>query len=189
MILLEILNPIDKSEAGLILAVMMIVSLIIGFVTGWVLKGLRSGDVNVNIDGLNAEIDQLKTKVTSLDKSNLDLTVKNNSLQTDLEAWHSRKVSISQVEADAVSISAEHQANAEKLGFNAVSGDNRDDLTMIHGVGPFIEKKLNHLGIYTFDQISGFNVETINKVTDAIEFFPGRIERDNWVDQAKDLKD
>jgi len=62
-----------------------------------------------------------------------------------------------------------------------------DDLTLISGIGGWIEKKLNALDIYTFKQIANFNNEDIDVVTDAIEFFPGRIERDEWVHQAKDL--
>ena len=60
----------------------------------------------------------------------------------------------------------------------------RDDLTIIKGIGPFIEKRLNMLGIYTFRQISEFTPDTIEHITKAIEFFPKRIIRDNWVGQA-----
>jgi predicted flap endonuclease-1-like 5' DNA nuclease len=62
-----------------------------------------------------------------------------------------------------------------------------NDLTLISGIGGWIEKKLNALDIFTFNQIANFNNEDIEVVTDAIEFFPGRIERDEWVNQAKDL--
>ncbi len=48
-------------------------------------------------------------------------------------------------------------------------------------------EKLNVLGIYTFKQISNFNSEDVAAVTEAIEYFPGRIERDEWILQAKEL--
>jgi predicted flap endonuclease-1-like 5' DNA nuclease len=63
----------------------------------------------------------------------------------------------------------------------------KNNLSKINGIGPLIEAKLNSIGIYTFEQISRFNDEDIDAVTHLIEFFPGRIERDNWVQQAKDL--
>ena len=63
----------------------------------------------------------------------------------------------------------------------------KDDLTRIKGIGSFLEKKLNSLGIYTYEQISQFDTNLIEKVTTAIEFFPGRIERDDWVGQATRL--
>jgi predicted flap endonuclease-1-like 5' DNA nuclease len=62
-----------------------------------------------------------------------------------------------------------------------------DDLKMISGIGPVIEEQLHTLDIYTFEQISKFTTEDIEAVTEAIEFFPGRIERDEWVKQAKEL--
>jgi len=58
-------------------------------------------------------------------------------------------------------------------------------LKQISGVGPFLETKLNNLGIYTFEQVSQFDTELMEIVNDAIEFFPGRVQRDDWVGQAK----
>jgi len=63
----------------------------------------------------------------------------------------------------------------------------KDDLTRIKGVGSFLEKKLNGLGIYTYEQLSKFTPEWTEQLTTAIEFFPGRIERDDWVGQAARL--
>jgi len=61
----------------------------------------------------------------------------------------------------------------------------KDDLKLINGIGPFIEDKLNGIGIYTYQQISKFDENMISLITDAIQFFPGRIDRDDWVGQAK----
>ena len=71
----------------------------------------------------------------------------------------------------------------------AATEEDKDDLTRIKGIGSFIEKKLNGLGIYTYEQISKFDKDLIDKVTAAVEFFPGRIERDDWVGQAARLMD
>jgi predicted flap endonuclease-1-like 5' DNA nuclease len=67
------------------------------------------------------------------------------------------------------------------------SADEKDDLLIIKGIGPFIEGKLHALGIYTFRQIANFNTDDITKVNEAIEVFAGRIERERWVDQARDF--
>jgi len=72
--------------------------------------------------------------------------------------------------------------------FGKADASEKDDLKLISGIGPFIEEKLNGIGIYTFDQISRFTKEDIDTVTELIKFFPGRIERDNWTDQANKLK-
>lgn len=83
------------------------------------------------------------------------------------------------------------KAKAQQIDFDRIgraSEAEKDDLKKIKGVGPFLEKKLNALGIYTFAQIANFTDEDKERVNDAIEFFPGRISRDNWVDQAKSLR-
>ncbi len=58
---------------------------------------------------------------------------------------------------------------------------------MIRGIGPFIEERLHALDIYTFRQISQFTAQDIMTINDAIEYFSGRIERDDWVAQAREL--
>jgi predicted flap endonuclease-1-like 5' DNA nuclease len=61
----------------------------------------------------------------------------------------------------------------------------KDDLKKIKGIGPFIEKRLNKIGLYTFEQIS--RMAKIEKdVTKAIVYFPGRHRRDNWIEQAEE---
>ena len=76
--------------------------------------------------------------------------------------------------------------NFDRLGVPNIS--QQDDLKRIKGVGPFIEKKLNAIGIFSFDQISRFTKEDMQVVTELISFFPGRIERDDWKGQANVLK-
>lgn len=61
-----------------------------------------------------------------------------------------------------------------------------DDLKKISGVGPVLEKKLNALGITQYAQVSGFSADDIERV-DAVLNFKGRIERENWIEQAKTL--
>lgn len=68
------------------------------------------------------------------------------------------------------------------------NGDEKDDLKLISGVGPVFEKTLNSIGVYTFEQVSKFDKESIQAVEDLIQKFPGRIERDDWVGQANKLK-
>ncbi|MBN8651302.1 MAG: hypothetical protein J0L67_07735 [Cytophagales bacterium] len=62
-----------------------------------------------------------------------------------------------------------------------------DDLKVINGIGPGIEVKLNKAGIFSFRQISELTEESIERVSSVIEFFPGRIARDRWVEQASKL--
>ena len=61
-----------------------------------------------------------------------------------------------------------------------------DDLKRISGVGPKIEKLLHKLGIFHFDQIAGWSPENVAWVDDYLSF-KGRIDRENWIEQAEKL--
>ena len=61
-----------------------------------------------------------------------------------------------------------------------------DDLKMISGVGPKIEATLNDIGIFTFAQVASWEPAERQWV-DGYLNFRGRIERDDWVAQAKAL--
>jgi predicted flap endonuclease-1-like 5' DNA nuclease len=81
-------------------------------------------------------------------------------------------------------------AKAETIDFGIIgtaSASDKDDLKLLKGIGPFIEEKLNALGIYKIEQIAKLTSELEDEVNIAIEFFPGRVKRDEWVNQAKEL--
>ena len=61
-----------------------------------------------------------------------------------------------------------------------------DDLKKISGVGPVLEKKLIALGITRYAQVAAFSAEDIARVDEVLNF-KGRIEREDWVSQAKAL--
>lgn len=63
-----------------------------------------------------------------------------------------------------------------------------DDLTKINGIGPIIRDQLVERGITTFAQIAAFSPEDVDRVNEDLSF-PGRIEREEWVEQAKALVD
>jgi len=75
-----------------------------------------------------------------------------------------------------------------KIGAN-FQGKNPDDLTMINGIDEFTEKKLNSLGIFTYEQISNFDSETSREVNDSLELLPGKIAELAWTKQALTMLD
>lgn len=66
------------------------------------------------------------------------------------------------------------------------AGDRHDDLKRIRGVGVLIEKRLNSLGIYSYEQIANWSGADIDRISQILDF-KGRIERENWVEQARIL--
>ena len=70
---------------------------------------------------------------------------------------------------------------------DAPRGGVADDLKMIKGVGPKLEKTINELGFWHFDQVASWTPDEVAWVNANLPGFSGRVSRDNWVEQAKTL--
>ena len=113
-----------------------------------------------------------------------------NSTSTATEAPVKKAVVETVVEEATETISEE--ARTEKIDMiksviGEATAENKDDLKKISGVGPVYEEKLNSLGIYTFEQVSKLTPESIQAIEELTKYFPGRIEREDWMSQAKKL--
>jgi len=62
-----------------------------------------------------------------------------------------------------------------------------DDLKMIKGVGPVLEKALNASGVFHFDQVAAWKKADATWFDDNVKGANGRVIRDEWVKQAKIL--
>ena len=62
-----------------------------------------------------------------------------------------------------------------------------DDLKLIVGVGPMLERMLQLLGVTTYRQIARWSERDIDDYDAKLPEFPGRIRRDGWVTQAREL--
>ena len=62
----------------------------------------------------------------------------------------------------------------------------KDDLKLISGVGPAIEKKLHGMGVTSYRQIANWKAADIKKADEKLNF-KGRIQREDWISQAKTL--
>ncbi len=89
---------------------------------------------------------------------------------------------------------AAEKAPAKKAAAKKPAGPERlkkpkgkaDDLKLISGVGPKLEKTLNGLGFWHYSQIAKWKKADVAIVDDELSF-KGRIERDDWIKQAKAL--
>ncbi|MGI9232794.1 MAG: hypothetical protein ACR2RD_04110, partial [Woeseiaceae bacterium] len=78
---------------------------------------------------------------------------------------------------------------AEELANDTDERSLRDDLKQIKGVGPAIEKTLNDMGIFRFQQIADMTEYDIDRVAEQLRGFHSRIYRENWIGQARELKE
>ena len=65
----------------------------------------------------------------------------------------------------------------------------RDNLQRIKGVGPAIEKTLNEMGIFRFNQIAEMSEHDIDRVARRLKGLHTRIYREDWMGQARELHD
>ncbi|WP_371224348.1 50S ribosomal protein L21 [Roseovarius sp. 2305UL8-3] len=79
---------------------------------------------------------------------------------------------------------AEPKKAAPKKAAKAEAGS--DDLKQLSGVGPALEKKLLEAGVTTFAQIAAWTEADVAAMDEKLSF-KGRIEREGWIEQAKEL--
>ena len=173
----ENINPLDKTTAWIEIFLLMLGAFLIGyfFARYFYVKKFEKRN-----DEQEREIQKYKT---------LSLDNKGSGMDSGIRAVKTRG------RGGELPTSAEPEERTEFEsipiidfeGFSKASEDDRDDLKLINGIGPFIEKKLNSIGIYNLEQISKLTAKDIEDITESINFFPGRIVRDKWVDQAKEL--
>ena len=79
------------------------------------------------------------------------------------------------------------KAKPQVLYTDGATDGEPDDLKKIKGIGPKFEGDLNAKGVYYYRQIAAWSAKDIKMIDEIIDSFPGRIERDEWVKQAKVL--
>lgn len=155
---------------------------------------------NVNdLASMQSLYNAARLRMESIEEKINRLEGENQTLRLELDAMKVAPVAVAPVattpgpvldfaiEADA---EPEYQPVTDKnvLGDRIVTDPiEKDDLTLIVGVGPFLEKKLNDAGILTFEQMSHWDDAEVDRITQLIGYFPGRIAKDNWVGQAQQL--
>ena len=87
-------------------------------------------------------------------------------------------------EAPKAEAKAEQKKEAKKAAPKADAAG--DDLKQLSGVGPALEKKLHEAGVTTFAQIAAWTEEDVAAMDEKLSF-KGRIEREGWINQAKEL--
>jgi len=125
--------------------------------------------------------ENLKQETDSVRDGNLELKI-----QLDEQKAKAAKLQLDFAEKAVSEIKKEESEKHDPhhSRFTPSTKQVKNDLTLISGIGPVIQKKLNDLGIYTFQQVAELTPDMIDRITRTIKFFPDRIGRDNWIGQA-----
>lgn len=205
---LLILLTQTKSGATIEILLLLLVAAIIGYITAWLysksiyvkkIEGYQSEkkELNKHVVSLSADKNNLTERLIEKDKETEHLILEVNALKAlhaeavqetnDMTAKNARTEQKLYEKDEALVHITKGRHLLDYNSFGIALEAEKDDLKMISGIGPFIEERLHALDIYTFKQISKFTALDIETINDAIEYFSGRIERDEWVSQAKEL--
>lgn len=177
----ENMNPLDKSTAWLEIFVLMLGAFLIGyfFASSYFRRKYKN-----ELEDCIAENQRLKFEESDI--------VLDEDHETGIRAVKTRDRTGKPIEKEEEIEEKLPVKPAKKPEFtlkNMGKADpaQSDDLTKIKGIGPFIEEKLNSLGIFTFEQISRMDERDMDALNNKIEYLPNQIQDEEWVQQAEQL--
>jgi predicted flap endonuclease-1-like 5' DNA nuclease len=203
-----IILALTKGGATIEILAMLLGAAIIGYVTSWLYYKSVYGKI---IKDLEFEKHEFNNRIVNLDGIIVDLNKSLSDKDLEIEHLNLEVKALKALHAEAVHETDEMALKNKRTGqllyekdealmhiaqrkhlldfssFGTATIAEKDDLQMISGIGPFIEERLHAVDIFTFRQISKFTPRDIETINDAIVYFSGRIERDEWVAQAKEL--
>lgn len=141
-------------------------------------KGHRQLETTIKITAILPEGVDVK-KLKKADKK----TKSEETVVIKEEAPKAKKAAPKKAEAKAEAAPA---PKAEKPAAKKAAPAGSDDLTKLKGVGPAYAKKLNEAGITSFAQIAELTAEGVAELEEKLNA-SGRVERDGWIEQAKEL--
>lgn len=136
-------------------------------IAGFTRKDVAAVDDMLNFKGRIDRDDWIKQS-RSLMRSNKKNTATNNKASQKQTTTRSRS------------------AKMKPLGMKRPAGE-LDDLQLINGVGPTLERKLHRLGIYHYEQIAHLTTDDIELIDSKLKTYKGRVKRDKWPMQARRL--
>ena len=166
------------------------------------LKRIKSGQVqntatnNTNDDPnkiarMRADMGELRETLATRDRRvhDLELQLQDSigqarQLQTKLDSWKQRVMPLTRK-------LKQQKELLQRLCRNKVAAQPieapGDDLKVIHGIGPALERRLQQNGIRNYQQLADLNKEELASIAQKLAIAPNRAERDNWIQQARDL--
>ena len=178
----------------------MILTLLILAIAAIILKIVRDkvpGNINIKQSEINGNGDEIKGSSNTVINANMpenEAGKEHKVPQTrDLEDLQKEAVMSGQLIPDEKKRRALFKRISERkdnIFYKRIGTADKavaDDLTIITGIDEGIVKKLNKLNITSFRHISNFRKEDILAVNESAGFSPGRIEGEEWINEASGL--
>ena len=162
--------------------ILLLLAFIGGVVTGWILHGKSDETPKSGPRGLLEPAQGPHSHATSA-------TLDAEPVKAEPAAPKKRAADLLQEAAPDLVSPTEKGASAETSGAPEPETETApvsDDLTKIKGLGPKAAAKLSENGVTSLAQIANWTADDVARMDDMING-RGRIERDDWVGQAKAL--
>lgn len=169
----------------------VIAAIISGILIGWVLWGKRLNTAKEQYTKLKIELEEKDKAVkdkSQMQRALADEKLLNDQLNGRLTALSSELNSLKNIK-DKKEVATIKPAKAQPLqpaSLDKPNNNKADNLTTINGIGHNIQLLLNDLGIFHFEQIANLSKENVIWL-DSFLRFKGRIDREEWIEQAKKL--
>ena len=168
----------------------MLATFLLGLLLGWLIWRYSAVPQEAGDSDLRAELDTVKASAAADRRALEALRIEHTSLRRELDACNDQRQAL-EAQTSAAPMMMAAAAPAVELsrpeGLTAPRSGVPDDLKLISGVGPTLEKLLHSLGYFHFDQIASWTEQEVAWVDDNLEGFKGRVSRDNWIAQAQEL--
>ena len=154
----------------------MALSLLIGYAMGWLIRGI----------GVRSRTNIMTSDLNSAQRSSMKASERVDELTAELKACQTA------TKEKAVEVIAKPKASkpapakTKKATKESTEEKSADDLKKIKGIGPALEKKLHAIGVTSYKQIASFTTKDIEDINSQLNF-KGRIEREEWIKQAKEF--
>ncbi len=148
---------------------------------------------NEGLEDRAASLSDVQAQITGLERDLEEVRRQRGELITKLDALEAEHAESSMLvpgaDADTAADLPDREVAVAKVAEIAARTRGTgptvdDDLKRIRGVGPKLEKLLKSMDITSFAQVANFTADDIQYVTAALDAFPGRIERDDWMASA-----
>lgn len=169
----------------------MFATFLLGLLLGWLLwrygrtetVGMDTSELDAKLAAMHAERDDYAKQFTQEREAASVLRGENESLKSQLAACEARVAGQDSAPPAAV----QSGEASQPAGLTGPRNGVADELQKISGVGPKLEGLLHKLGFYHFDQIADWTEAEVAWVDENLEGFSGRVTRDEWIRQAKEL--
>ena len=139
-----------------------------------------------NDSELEAKIVMLRNQLQAAESQKLHLIRKGGSSSDLDDELAELRIRLQEAESEKIYLLSRVKKAEAGETITIVPMNQRDDLELVNGIGPVLERMLYEMGIYFFKDIAAWDAAKIAEINEQLPGFQGRIEREGWVESAKE---